>query len=80
MTAPKNILLKKYFGNVKKIYDFCQNLCQYVPFFKQIYTINCVDGISFYTTHLFPQAIVNMRLLPSQDGLQMYSVRMNQLH
>jgi hypothetical protein len=57
-----------------------KNYAQYIPFFKQIYTINCVDGISFHTTHLFPKAIVNMRLLPSQDCLQMYGVRMKQRH
>lgn len=54
-----------------------KNYAQYIPVFK---TINCVDGTSFNTTHLFPKAIVNMRLLLSQDGLQTHSVRMNQLH
>lgn len=77
MTASKNILLKNTWGMLQRFMISVKNYAQYIPVFK---TINCVDGTSFNTTHLFPKAIVNMRLLLSQDDLQMHSVRMNQLH
>jgi len=77
MTASKNILLKNTWGMLQRFMISVKNYAQYSPVFK---TINCVDGISFHTTHPFPKAIVNMRLLLSQDGLQMHGAKMIQLH
>lgn len=77
MTVSKNILLKNTWGMLQRFMFSVKNYAQYITVFK---TIICVDGISFHTTHLFPKAIVNMRLLLSQDGLQMRGAKMIQLH